>query len=170
MTHHLSSFHVSIAAAVTKSILLWRDATPNVRFPKTDELVKIELGRILGHPRVIENVPGMRAVIGYALSLKLGDEPWNVDPPALLQAFVNSMGTGPMLELAGDEMLVNGHLDATYGMLRRSGNPGIATDADFTKYACQVSKALGISASLRAAVATKTREAYIALHSQLILN
>jgi hypothetical protein len=165
------SFKTNVAAALVKSILLWRDALPETRFPSTRELVQVELGRILGHREIARLVPGMRAVIGPTLAAKLMDEPWDVDPPAMLEAYIHSIGRdAPLLERAGNAILDVSHLDGTcgtHGMLMRSGKPATATHADHTKYAAEVARVLGLASSKRDEILSKSIDAYNAVHMQL---
>ena len=167
MESHIDTFKIDVAAAVTKSILLWRDATPAVKFPKPLELVKIELGRILGHRSVIQVVPGLRAYMSRPLILQLSDEPWDVDPPALLRLYIETVSNGPILELAGNEMLRSAHIDATYGILCRSGKPALATESDFTRHAAQIAKILDVPNASANAIALKARQSYDEMHSQI---
>ena len=167
MERHIDAFKIDVAAALAKSILLWRDATPSVKFPKTLELVKIELGRILGHRSVIQDVPGLHVYMNRPLTLQLADEPWDVDPPALLRAFIQAVTSGPILELAGHEMLRSAHIDATYGILCRSGKPALATESDFTRLAAQIAKILDVPRASTGPIALKARQSYDEMHSQI---
>ena len=168
LDNHIDSFKIDVAAALTKCILLWRDATPAVKFPKPLELVKIELGRILGHRSVIHEVPAIRAYMTRPLLIQMADEPWDIDPSSLLRSFIAAVPNGPILEQAGAEMLRIAHVDATYGMLCRSGKPALATENDFTRLATQIAKILDIAPKHANAISIKAREAYTETHSQIV--
>lgn len=168
MESHIDAFKIDVAAAVTKSILLWRDATPAVKFPKPLELVKIELGRILGHRAVIQEVPSIRAYMTRPLLIQMADEPWDIDPSSLLRSFIAAVTNGPILEQAGAEMLRSAHVDATYGILCRSGKPALATENDFTRLATQIAKILDIAPKHANTISIKAREAYTEMHSQIV--
>jgi hypothetical protein len=167
MENHIDAFKIDVAAAVTKSILLWRDATPAVKFPKPLELVKIELGRILGHRSVIHEVPAIRAYMTRPLLIQMADEPWDIDPSSLLRSFIAAVPNGPILEQAGAEMLRIAHVDATYGMLCRSGKPALATENDFTRLATQIAKILNMPHASAISIALKSRQSYDEMHSQI---
>lgn len=167
MESHIDAFKIDVAAALTKCILLWRDATPAVKFPKPLELVKIELGRILGHRAVIQEVPSIRAYMTRPLLMQMADEPWDIDPSSLLRSFIAAVTNGPVLEQAGAEMLRSAHVDATYGILCRSGKPALATETEFTKIATQIAKILDMPNASAGSIALKARQSYDEMHSQI---
>jgi hypothetical protein len=98
----------------------------------------------------------------------MADEPWDIDPPALLRAFIAAVTNGPLLELAGAEMLRSAHIDAAFSIVCRSGKPPLATENEFAKIATQVAKVLDIPPKHANAISLKARDAYTEIHSQLI--
>ena len=157
-------FKNNVAIAVSLAILLWKDATPSTPFPKIVELVKIELGRILSHRHVLAEIPWLQQRLS-PLQHDLSSEPWNVDPPVLIDNYI-ALLTNPMeLELVGQMIRDISHADPAFDMIRRQGRRPSATAESMILTARGVAKALDIDVS--ETIENGLRQRYRALYSQL---
>ena len=103
-----------IAGSIAVCVSIWKDAQPGTRFPSVDELVRIEIGRVLGSREVLRNIPG-------SLRHSLNAEPWDMDPRALVaQVESFAVRSGKNIAVLGREYLDNGHLnDAAMSIITR---------------------------------------------------
>ena len=132
-----------IAVAVTVAILLWKDTTPDVAFPPTKELVKIELGRILGHKNLIRTYPWLRGALGPRLRDQLLAEPWDVHPKRLMCAYVQAIPTEHHKAL-GLSIRQDTFEDPSFSMLLRRGNPPTASAERLIQTARRVCRVVGL--------------------------
>lgn len=106
----MTLFRQYLVAALAVSIALWKDATPLVRFPSTEELVKIELGRVLSCARVLKR-HGFRPSPGLESCMKA--EPWHVDVPALVSMYENELRSQDKdLDVIGKDLALHAHEDS----------------------------------------------------------
>jgi hypothetical protein len=103
------SFETCVIAALTVSIVLWKEATPKTQFPSIEELVRIELGRILAQKDVRSK---HRLSFAPSTMVMLRAEPWDVSVSALLDGYKNDVvKSGANIENVGEDLLRFGHMD-----------------------------------------------------------
>lgn len=157
-------FSTHVAIAVTVSVLLWKDATPHAAFPPVLDIVKIELGRVLGHPAVVREHPWLRSRLA-PIQHHLTSEPWDVDPPKLLRDYGALLRTDE-IERVGISLRDTTYTDPTFDMIRRHGKPPRATADTIISHARRVAKALGIS-PVTPDIEDGVRDRYFGIYSQL---
>jgi hypothetical protein len=159
-------FKNNVTVAVSIAILLWKDATPTASFPKTEELVKIELGRILTHPHVLREFPWLRQRLG-SIESDLTSEPWDVIPHLLLEQYIQAIRNPADLELVGRALRDMTFTDPAFDMIRRQGKKPRATAESMISTARGVAKALHIDTTNYHALEDGVRERYRAIFLQL---
>lgn len=167
-TEAIRKFKRDVCTALTVSISLWKDATPSVQFPDVSELLKIELGRVLCHPKVFAEIPGLRVCIGADLIHRLQLPPWHIEPRELLDEYIAKMHP-PLMKAAGRAMVELSYFDVTFDIIRRKGMEQTATAESLRELAKGLSKDLG---GLSAAedvdlIVVDAEESYKRIFSQL---
>ena len=160
------AFKNDVAVAVSIAILLWKDATPMTSFPDTDELVKIELGRVLTHPHVFREYPWLQHTL-TPLQGALFSEPWNVTPHLLLDQYVALIKGSSDFENIGRALVDMSFVDPAFGMIRRQGKKPRATADSMIATARGVAKTLHIPAPQYEAIENAVRSQYHAIFSQI---
>ena len=159
-------FKNNVAVAVSIAILLWKDATPTASFPNIEELVKIELGRVLTHPEVLREFPWLRQRL-LPLESALASEPWGVTPHLLLERYMHVMQNPMERELVGRALRDTTFVDPAFDMIRRQGKKPRATAESMISTARGVAKALHIDTTNYHAIEDGVRERYRAIFLQL---
>lgn len=157
-----SMFKNKVAAALLVSVAIWEDATPTAAFPSMNELAQVELGRILG--KALKNAE-VRSHIPAHLAQRLNATPWEIGcPKDLLSAFASALPAHQQ-EVAGNDILCMGHVDAAFDMVRRRGTA--KQDHEFDMMARNAVRVLGIPKEEARGVATLAEECYAAIYQQL---
>jgi hypothetical protein len=164
-SYGMNDFKNDVAIALSLSILLWKDATPTASFPNTDELVKIELGRVLAHPHIFRELPWLRARVNPIYGA-LMSEPWDVDPPNLLERYTRVLTNPTEFELVGRAIKDMSFADPTFDIIRRHGKRPTATAESMILTARGVANSLRISRNPRV-IEDGVKERYHHLYSQL---
>ena len=162
----MDSFKNNVAVAVALVILLWKDATPMTSFPKTEELVKIELGRVLAHQAVLRELPWLRSRL-IPLSTALHSEPWDVTPHMLLDRYVHVIRNQDEFDSIGEAIRELSFSDPAFDIVRRHGKKPTATAESMILTARGVAKALHIHQSHYEAIEDGVRARYRQIFSQL---
>lgn len=157
-------FTTNVAIAVTVSILLWKDATPRAGFPPIREIVRIELGRVLGHPHVMHEHPWLRSRLS-PVQRQLASEPWDVDPPRLLRDY-EALLTSDERNAVGLSIRDTTYVDPTFDMIRRRGSKPRATAESILTTARNVATSLGITSGIRE-IEDGARDRYFGIYAQL---
>lgn len=162
-----SQFSVNVAVALSVAILLWKDATPLESFPEVDELVRIELGRVLTHPAVLAECPWLR----QRIELLWGDlwkEPWDVDPPSILEKYTQTFKTSDEWRAVGNAVRQSTYVDPAFDIIRRQGKRPRAQAEDIITTADGVATSLNIKDQRdQDQVINGTRERYYGIYAQL---
>jgi len=160
------TFENDVAVAVAVAILLWKDATPGTPFPPVEELVKIELGRILSHPIVLREYPWLRSRLHPLQSLLLA-EPWDVDIPLLLKKYSEVFKTDEERTCIGASIRQSSFADPAFDMIRRNGRLPKAKAEDMIIMARDVADVLGLTEDMYQDIEDGTRNQYTTIYSQL---
>jgi hypothetical protein len=160
------TFENDVAVAVSIAILLWKDATPSTSFPSIDELVKIELGRVLTHPQVLREYPWLHSRL-VPLESALRSEPWNVTPHLLLEQYVAVLRDAAEIKLVGQALLEMSFVDPAFDMIRRQGKRPRATADTMIETARGVAAALHIDPIHYESIENGVRQRYHVIFSQI---
>ena len=159
-------FEKDVAVALAVAILLWKDATPGTTFPTVEELVKIELGRVVSHPIVLREYPWLRSRLGPLQTLLLA-EPWDVDIPLLLEKYQGIFRTDEERKAVGASIRQSSFADPAFDMIRRNGRLPKAKAEDMIVMARDVAKVLGLPEDTHRDIEYGTRDQYTTIYSQL---
>ena len=139
------SFESTVARCISVSILLWRDATPNSKFPPMNELVSIEITRLLGEDRLFRAVPGLYSALklaGVAPLLLLN--PWEVNPKEFLTSYKQALSAQCLQEVQKN-IEEEGYKDVVLSMIKTHNKPQTNSKDTISKVARAVCQELGIN-------------------------
>lgn len=161
-------FRSDLAAALSISILLWRDSVSiTTRFPRIVELVRIELGRVLTHPCIGAALPSYKAKMGVLFSTLSMAEPWDIHIDSVMRAF-ESRFTTDELDRIGRAMATSAHHDnAAFDMILRNGKQPTATPERIIETVEGVARVLKIDAEVEKSIEKTVREVYYGVYMQL---
>lgn len=164
-----ATFKNNVAIAVSISILLWKDATPMTTFPSIDELVRIELGRVLSHVSVLADFPWLRGRLASIWG-QLTSEPWYVHPPDLLKQYIRAVETPSnpsVIEAVGNSIRNTSFTDPAFYIIRRRGRTPRATADSMIVTSRGVAETLEIPETQFKAIEDGVRSKYTAIYSQI---
>lgn len=174
----VASLETYCTAAVCVSLLLWQDAMPTTKFPSVDELLRIELGRVLGCKHVRNKY---RLGFSPFTAAQLHAEPWHVEPRELMASFkrdvraslASRQNASSCVEDVGGELVRYAHEDRfmippKVRLLQAPSHPALQ------RLVTGVAKALQTEEEDGGLVDTDTAQkmvydAYTAIHSTLVL-
>lgn len=162
----IKEFTKDVAIALAVAILLWKDATPGSFFPSTEELAKIELGRILAHPIVFREHPWLKSRIA-PLHRELVSEPWDVDILGMLERYKTMLKTDEELKEVGASIRHSSFADPAFDMIRRQGKKPRARADDMIITAREVAQVLSLDEDSYRDIEDGTRAQYTTIYSQL---
>jgi hypothetical protein len=162
----MNEFKEHVAVALSIAILLWKDATPTTAFPSIDELVKIELGRVLSHPHLFHEFPWLRSRI-QPMQAMLTAEPWDVDPPELLRMYEQILHTEEEKRTLGKALREKTFMDPAFDMIIRHGKKPLANAESMITVSRGVIKELELPEETTRSIEDGVREQYRAIYSQL---
>lgn len=161
-TPHQIEFKRAVVRSVALSILLAKDFAPRSRAPPVQQLVEMEVPRVLAGTL---RVPTVRAAVG-GLGVRL-HQPIEPDPDQLLRDFTQTLTTQELCERATEYIERHGHEDFVFGVLKYTQKASTATSQGMHDLIVAVADVLDVP--LDEDTSTRLEGAYAAAYKQLRL-